>query len=344
MPALFEYEGGRAAGYLDTAAYGLPPDATIAAVERALRGWSTGEPWLQWEDEGEQCRSLLASLLGAHVEEVALVHAVSAAAGLVAASLPVQPGDNVVLYERDYTSTLLPWQGLERRGVELRLRPLEELASSVDERTALVALSAVQSATGVRADLDALKQTGTRIFVDASQALGAVPFSVEGLDYVAVHTYKWLCSPRGLTCLWVRPERLEEIEPWTAGWKSRDRPYDDYYGLPQLTPHARRLDVSLAWLSAAGARASLELVAELGLQAIVEHDLGLARSLCSHAGLPEPSTPIVRIEVPDADQVLAALTGAGVRAAGRAGAVRLSFHFYNDDGDVARALEALDGV
>lgn len=341
MPALSEYEGGRAVGYLDTAAYGLPPDSTIAALERALAGWSVGEPWIAWEEDGEACRSLFAGLVGTRAEDIALLHALSVAAGLVAASLPVRAGDNVVLYGRDFTSAMLPWRGLERRGVELRLLPLEELASAVDERTALVAVSAVQSADGAVADLSGLKETGVRLFVDATQAVGAGPFEVEGLDYVAAHPYKWLCSPRGLAFLYVRPDRLGEIEPWAAGWKSRDRPYEDFYGVPELTPDARRLDASLAWLSAAGARASLELIAKLGPERIAEHDLGLARSFCSQAELPQPSAPIVRIEVPDAEQVLARLAAAGIRAAGRAGAVRLSFHFYNDEEDVSRALEVL---
>jgi selenocysteine lyase/cysteine desulfurase len=341
LPALSEYKGGRAAGYLDTAAYGLPPDSTLAALERALTGWSEGRPWSAWEEDGEACRSLFAGLVGARTEDIAMLHALSAAAGLVAASLPVQTGDNVVLCDRDFTSTMLPWQVLERRGVELRLRALGELASAVDERTALVAVSAVQSATGALADLAGLEETGVRIFVDATQAVGAVPFDVERLDYVAAHPYKWLCSPRGLAFLYVRSEHLEEIEPWTSGWKSAADPYEDFYGLPKLAPDARRLDVSLAWLSAAGARASLELIEEIGTERIAEHDLDLACSFCSQAGLPEPAAPIVRIEVEDAEAVLAELDRAGVRAAGRAGAVRLSFHFYNDEHDVSRSLEVL---
>jgi selenocysteine lyase/cysteine desulfurase len=340
LPAPSEYEGGRADGYLDTAAYGLPSDSTLLALERALAGWSKGEPWRTWEEDGETCRSLFASLVGARLEDIALLHAVSAAAGLIAASLPVRAGDNVVLYDRDFTSTMLPWRGLERNGVELRLRPLEGLASAVDERTVLVAVSAVQSADGAVADLAALRETGARLFVDATQAVGAGPFDVNQLDYVAAHPYKWLCSPRGLAFLYVRPDHLEEIEPWTSGWKSAAEPYD-FYGLPELTPDARRLDVSLAWLAAAGGRASLELITKLGPELIAEHDLGLARSFCSQAGLPEPTAPIVRIEVADAEAMLAALARAGIRAAARAGAVRVSFHFYNDDEDVARSLEVL---
>ena len=47
---------------------------------------------------------------------------------------------------------------------------------------------------------------------------------------------------------------------WTAGWKARVDPYEDYYGMPDIADVARRLDVSVPWLSAAGARKSLELL------------------------------------------------------------------------------------
>jgi selenocysteine lyase/cysteine desulfurase len=269
------------------------------------------------------------------------VPAASIGAGLVAASLPAERGANVVLYERDFSSNLLPWRGLATRGVELRTVPLERLAEAVDERTALVAVSLVQSADGRVADLDALRATGTRIFLDATQAVAAVPVDLGGVDYLVAHGYKWLCCPRGLGFLYVRPERRAEIEPWTAGWKSRPDPYEDYYGLHELTDDARRLDVSLAWLSAAGGRRSLELLASLGIERIAAHNLALARAFAARLGLPEPVSPIVRLQADDAEAAERLLAEAGLRCAARDGSIRLSFHFYNDEEDVELAAGAL---
>jgi selenocysteine lyase/cysteine desulfurase len=336
-----EYEGTDTRGYLDTATYGLPPRSSLEALEGALAGWRGREPWARWEEDGEACRELFAALIGARAEDVAILPAVSAAAGLVAASLAAGRGDNVVLFREDFTSTLLPWHGLAQRGVELRLRPLDELADAVDERTAVVAVSLVQSADGAVVDVAALRETGARLFLDATQAVGAVPVDVEDVDYLAAHPYKWLCAPRGLGFLYVRPERLAEIEPWTAGWKSAVRPYDNYYGLPDLASDARRLDVSLPWLLAAGARPSLELIAGLGVERIARHDLGLATRFAAAAGVAEPSSPIVRLAVDDAELIVRRLQQAGVASSARAGSVRFCFHLYNDEADVDLALEAL---
>jgi selenocysteine lyase/cysteine desulfurase len=336
-----EYERTAARGYLDTGTYGLPPRSSVEAVERALAGWRGRAPWRQWEDDGEACRALFAALVGASAEDVALLPAASAAAGLVAASLPASRGDNVVLCEDDFTSTLLPWRGLERRGVELRLRPLAALADAVDERTRLVAVSSVQSADGARADLPALRATGVPLFVDATQAVGAVPVDVDGIAYLTAHPYKWLLAPRGLAFLYVRRDLLPGIEPWTAGWKSRAEPYENYYGLPELTPEARRLDISLPWLVAAGARPSLELLAALGVERVAEHDIALARRFATGLGLPEPASPIVRVRVEGAAAAVERLRAAGIACSVRAGSVRFCFHLYNDEADVSLALEAL---
>lgn len=341
MLAPSEYEGTPTRGYLDSATYGLPPRSTLAAMEEALAGWRTGRSWRAWEEDGEACRALFAGLVGAAPEDVAMVGTASVAAGLVAQSLPAGPGTNVVLYERDFTSAMLPFRTLAARGAELRLVPLERLAQAVDEQTAIVSVSLVQSAEGRVADLAALRATGARIFVDATQAVGTYPVDLRGIDYLVAHAYKWLLCPRGLAFFYVREERRLELEPLTAGWKSRDVPYEDFYGLPELTTDARRLDISLPWFSAAGGRPSLELFASLGVRRVEEHNLVLARAFTDALGLPAAESPIVRLRVADPEGAARGLREAGVACSIRSGSVRLSFHLFNDEADVELAAAAL---
>jgi len=344
MLAAAEYEGTRTAGYLDTATYGLPPASTVAAIEAALQGWRAWGDWLAWERDGERCRELFARIAGAPAESVALVGAVSAAAGIVAATLPTGPGDNVVCFEHEFQSALFPWLALEQRGVEVRLCALEELADAIDARTQLVAVSTVQSADGRVVDLDALKDAGAPLFLDATQSAGVLPVDLEGVDFLVAAGYKWLLCPRGLAFLYVRPERLPEIEPWQAGWKSIDDVYERYYGLPKmLTDEARRLDTSLPWLLAAGARASLEVIDRIGVERIAEHDRALAARFCAGLGIPETGSPIVQLERTDAEAVVERLRAAGVKCSVRAGALRFAFHLYNDEGDADLALDVLGG-
>ena len=342
MLAPSEYEAEAVRGYLDTATYGLPPRRVLAAFEDAIAGWRERRDWFLWEDDAERCRELFAGLVGAAPANVALTTAVSVSAGVVAASLPAGPGDNVVVHENDFASNLFPWTALARRDVEVRALPLHRLDEGIDERTALVAVSSVQSADGRVADLEPLKRSGARLFVDATHSVGTLPVGVDGIDYLACSTYKWIPAPRGLSFLYVAPERLGEVEPWLAGWKSRRRWRGSYYGLPpDLADDARRLDTGLPWLVSAGTAPPLHLLADLGAARTAEHNLALARSFAAQMGLPEPGAPLLRVGVEDAEATVARLAERGMKASVRADAVRLAFHLYNSEEDVDLALEAL---
>ena len=329
-------------GYLNTTTYGLPPKATLRALRRASDQWANRAGWMVWEEDGEECRGLFASLVGVSATNIALMPAVSLAAGLVAASLPVGPGDNIVIHESDFTSTVLAFDALTSRGVEIRRAPLDGLVGAADENTALVAVSLVQSADGRVADIEALARTGARLFVDGSQAVGAVEVDASEIDYFACHAYKWLLCPRGLGFLSIRDDRLHELTPFLSGWKARSDPYERFYGIPDtLTDDARLHDVSLSWFAAAGARESLALILSLGPETIAAHNISLAREFTTALDLDGPESPIVQVTVTDPSKVRERLEAAGVSCAVRDGSIRVAFHLYNDSNDVALAVGEL---
>src|SRR4051794_5068933 len=137
----------------------------------------------------------------------------------------------------------------------------------------------------------------------------------------------------------VRRGRLEQVPPIAAGWYAGEDRWGSLYGqeLP-LAHDARRLDVSPAWLSWVAAAPALGLLERVGVEAIHAHDVGLANRFRAGLGLEPGDSAIVATSAPGAAERLGA---AGVTAAARAGAFRLSFHLYNDEADVDLALEAL---
>ena len=78
-----------------------------------------------------------------------------------------------------------------------------------------------------------------------------------------------------------------------------------------------------------------------GPEEIGAHNLSLAWSFAGELGLPEPASPIVRVQVEDAEGAVERLKRAGVSCSARSGSIRFAFHLYNDEEDVALALEAL---
>jgi selenocysteine lyase/cysteine desulfurase len=335
--------------YLDAATYGLPPRPTVVAMQRALEEWQQGTAdWMRsWDESGDVCREQFGRLIGAQPASIALVPAVSVAVGIVASSL--RPGEEVVAPADEFTSVLFPLLVAEReRGVSVRTVPFTELANAVGPSTRLVAFSLVQSQSGLTAPLAdicaAARSHGARTLVDATHAVPFVPVDGElpRIDYLVCAAYKHLLCPRGVSFLYVAPDRWDEVVSVCAGWRGASDPYGHYYGGPlDLAPNAARFDVSLAWFSWVGASVSLGLICEWQRAGILPSVLSLAARLAAGLGLPEPRSSVVSVPVHDAEAARGALEAAGVRAAVRAGAVRFAPHVYNTPHDIDRAVEAV---
>ena len=328
--------------YLNTASFGLPPRPAWDALQAALDDWRTGRTsWEHWGESTEAARGSFARLIGVEPATVAVGSTVSGFVGLVAASLP--DGARVVAPDVEFTSTLFPFLVEARRGVTVRTVPATELAEAIDETTDVVAFSAVQMATGEVADLAAITAAagrhGALTLVDATQACGWLPLDGNAFDVVVAAGYKWLLSPRGTAYMAVAPERLAAIAPTAAGWYAGEDPHASYFGPPlRLAADARRLDTSPAWHAWVGAAPALALLEEIGVTAIHEHDLRLANRFRAGLGLEAGDSAIVFVDAPGAEERLAQ---AGIRAAVRNGRLRTSWHVYNTDADVERALAAL---
>jgi selenocysteine lyase/cysteine desulfurase len=331
-------------GWLNTASYGLPPRPAFDELQAALEEWRVGTgSWKAWDDSTTRSRAAFARMLGVPDDAVAVGAEVSQMLAPVAAAVP--DGARVLVPVEEFTSNLFPWMVHADRGVEVTTVPLARLADEIRPGTHTVAFSLVQSATGEVARYDdivaAARSVGAEVVVDASQACGWLAFDPTAADLVVSVAYKWLMGPKGSALAYVGPALRERVRPVAAGWYAGAEVHESYYGPPlRLATNARRLDISPAWFSWVGTAPALELIGRLGVAAIGAHNVALANRFL--AGLDQPSTDsaIVTVEVPGAEERLAAT---GVRAAVRAGRVRASFHLYTTEADVDLALDALRG-
>ncbi|MEY6568939.1 aminotransferase class V-fold PLP-dependent enzyme [Streptomyces sp. PGLac3x] len=311
---------------VDAAAAGTPPDMFGAR---------------------DAARASFARLVGLPAPRVATGSSVATFTGLIAAALP--DGAEVLTAEGDFSSLVNPFH--VRPGVTVRTVPLERIAEHVTEATALVAVSAVQSADGRRADLPAVREAarahGARTLVDASQAAGWDTFDAGAYDYTVAVGFKWLLGPKGTAFLTV-PEEPGALPPLLAGWVAGDSPFDSCYGpVTEPAPDARRYDESPAPLVWTGARHALALLERIGTEAIGAHDVALADRFrerltrAGHAPVPAPGSAIV--SVPGLGERAAALGAQGITVSDRAGMRRAAFHLYNTESDVDRLVAALGG-
>lgn len=333
--------------YLNTASSGLLPARTVAALRSAATAMGDGD-----FDTGaalaamDETRERYARLLGLPAGRVAVGPGVSVLTALVAGALP--PGAEVLCAEGEFSSLVAPFA--ERGGPRLRQVPLEKLADEVRADTALVAVSAAQSRDGRVADLPAIaaaaRAHGARTLLDTTQAAGWLRVPADDVDFTVCAAYKWLLCPRGTAFLTV-PEDGGGLRALHAGWLAGADLDASTYGVPELAPDARRFDAGAAFLPYLGAARSLQLVEELGREAIEAHDLALAERF--RAGVvelgfaPVPArSPIV--SVPGVGHMARRLAGSDVVVSARAGGLRASFHVYNTAADVERALAALRGA
>jgi selenocysteine lyase/cysteine desulfurase len=333
---------GDASGYLAVASIGLPPRSAVEALTADLAAWYRADRDPQGYDAiVANTRAAYARLVGIGVDRVAAGSQTSVFTALIAAAVPV--GAEVLCVEGDFSSIVFPF--LQRPDIRVRSVPLSALAESITDETWLVSFSLVQSATGVVAESGAITAAasahGALTYCDVTQAAGVLPVDATMWDATVCHTYKWLCSPRGVAFLTVTPEFQKQLTPVQAGWYAGDDVWLSCYGPSmQLAPDARQFDVSPAWQAWVGAEQSISLFASLDIRAVWAHASGLGDQLCDALGIPQQHQAIVTWADPDKAE-LGRLIAAGIRASGRAGRLRASFHLWNTEDDVAAVIAAL---
>ncbi|WP_188196169.1 aminotransferase class V-fold PLP-dependent enzyme [Nonomuraea sp. SYSU D8015] len=325
-------------GWLNTASYGLPPRRAYEDLQAVLTDWRHGSSdWQPWDASVGRARTAFARMVGANPADVTVSSTVSQIMSVVATALP--PKARVVVPDVEFTSNFFPWAV----AAEVVAVPADRLADAVDGSTAAVAFSLVQSATGYVTPLHdvvaAARAHDALVIADGSQACGWLPVDVDGLDVLACAAYKWLMAPRGAAFGYLSPRVRERMRPLAANWYAGPDDGDSYYGPPlRLAGDARAFDLSPAWFCYVGAAPAIELLNELGVKRVHDHNVALANRFRAGLGLEPAGSAIVSVDAPGER-----LAAAGIRAAVRAGRVRASFHVYTTADDVDRALDALTG-
>ncbi len=328
-------------GFLNSPTYGLPPQFLVDALLDCIGKWQNGTIDVpSFDDHVDAGRAGYAALTGLAVDSVAMGSTVSSVLGLVAAAIP--EGARVLTLSGEFTSATFPFAAQARRGVTVTELPADELVTAAADFDVVVA-SLVQSANGAVLDMDTLRThvagTETLTVIDITQALGWKRVDLDWVDVTVAAVYKWLLSPRGTAWMSLSDKVSRVMTPHAANWYAGEAPWQTIYGLPlRLADSARRFDLSPAWFSVLGAGLAMPWLASLDGDAVQTHCLGLANRLRAEFELPRQESAIVSLPIEGAAE---RLQRAGIRAAVRAGAIRVGFHLYNNENDLDRLLDAL---
>jgi L-cysteine/cystine lyase len=257
--------------FLNAGSEGPIPRRAADAVHERLRSelerGRGGRPYfMELMELAQTLRSRCAELFGCGTDEVALTGSTTDGVNTVVAGLDLGPGDEILTTDEEHPGLLAPLARAHRvRGVAIRVVPWEEIAGAVSKATRLIACSHVSWVSGRLIDTEALAAAGLPVLYDGAQALGAIPIDVRALkcDFYAAPGQKWVCGPSGSGSLFVRRERIEELEvPWPGFGSLADHEHP-LESAP--AEGARRFDTGFpAGLRSSWALASLELLQEAG--------------------------------------------------------------------------------
>jgi selenocysteine lyase/cysteine desulfurase len=340
--------------YLNAGTDGPLPGAAADAAALQLRHEADeGRAHSHFERRSELNRSLraaYASLLGCAIEDLALTTCTSEGLSLVIEGLALDPGDEILTSDEEHPGLLGALiAARELRGVTIRAAPWRELPGAVGPRTRLIACSHVSWMTGSLAPAE-LAAADVPVLFDGAQGVGAIPTDVRALRCAAYAGagQKWLCGPDGTGLLYTSPELRERLTVTRRGYVNLA---DPGAGLKaSLHGDARRLDtLSLNAETVACALAAFQVLESFGWAASHERARRLTAELAERltaAGrevLPREDTTLVSFSSPDppAEREHLAERGIVLRDIPGRPWLRASVGAWNDEGDIARLIEAL---
>jgi isopenicillin-N epimerase len=276
--------------FLNHGSYGATPRPVFEAYQRwQLRLEREPVQFINHELPGllRQARAALAQYLNADVDDIVYVPNATFGMNVIARSLPLAPGDEVLTTDHEYGAVDNAWLHVcRRRGARYIRQPVsfpvisaeaivEEIWRGVTPRTRVLFLSHITSSTAQRFPVEALcaraRAAGILSVIDGAHAPGqiALDLTAIGADFYTGNCHKWLCSPKGAAFLYTRRERQTMIEPLVIGWG-----YGDNRKLAQNSAYVD----ALQWLGTNDLSAYLAVPAAIRFQA--EHDWPRVRADC----------------------------------------------------------------
>ncbi len=268
--------------YFNTGTNGPLPrrshDALVKYAEAELAEGRIGaHVWQRSNETKTETRAAVADVLGCDPDEVALTHNTTEGMNIAVAGLDWQRGDEVVCSRTEHPGGLYPAYLLKQRyGARIRqtdiglmdLDPVAELKKVLSPKTRAILLSHVSWSTGMvlpmREISDLAHSVGALVICDAAQAGGMVPSPVYdlGVDVYACSGQKWFCGPDGTGALFVRRDRLADIEQTYMGYASVKMGMSDYDGnyvpgegarrfetVSHYSPALKAFGTSLRWIA-----------------------------------------------------------------------------------------------
>jgi selenocysteine lyase/cysteine desulfurase len=285
-------------------------------------------------------------------------------------------GSNIVGTAACFPSSFYPFiRVAEHTGAGIRLVPHDEnfvtseesLLALIDENTSIVALSHVEFTSGQLYDIPRIAarahEMGAKLVVDGSQSVGMVPIDVRQHDHfadaIATTGYKWLCGAFGGAFMYVAPA-LQHLVPGLVGFRSHVDMWEPDVARLSYPHGAKRYEfATMHFGSVLGLARAIELLVDVGMERIWQHDLqlgdylatqlrqklGAKVTIVSPQGRARSAVVSLRLQGSSAEVVAAQLQAKfKIKVTNRGPFLRIAPHLYNGSADVNAFVDALSQV
>jgi selenocysteine lyase/cysteine desulfurase len=356
--------------YLNSGSYCALADSVKEAINNYMDDrLLVGANWDVWVMKNEAVRSLMAQVLRAAPDEIAVTASASAGINALASAFDFKGRRNkVVISDFEFPTNAQIWHAQELRGARVvhvpraadGYIPLEQFEKAIDEETQLVAVTQVCFRNGAKLDIPGIVKLahakGAKVMLDCYQAVGAMTVDVKELDvdFAVGGMLKYLLGTAGLGFLYVRNELIPELTPTNSGWfaQANITAMDITANRPSAT--ARRFEAGTpAVVNCYAVEAGLKIILEVGTDAIEERVKYLTRlymdrleeidwpSITPRAD--EQHGPMICVRAKQVAQLFGRLTQQDIVTSFRDDNLRATFHFYNSEKDVETIVQALLG-
>jgi isopenicillin-N epimerase len=203
-----------------------------------------------------ESRIALGEYLHADADDLVYIPNATHGVNIIAHSLNLQPGDEVVTTDHEYGACDYTWEfncnkvgaNYIHQPIPLPVKSEEEVAEQflkgITPRTKVVYLSHITSPTATCLPVEQIcrraRAMGILSIVDAAHSPGQMSLDLQqlGADVIFGNCHKWMLAPKGAAFLFVRRDIQAMIEPLIVSW--------GYHADNQTTTGSRFIDI-LQW-------------------------------------------------------------------------------------------------
>jgi selenocysteine lyase/cysteine desulfurase len=211
-------------------------------------------------DDKEKVRQTLAEFAETDAEEIALTRNTTESLNIVIQGFPMKKGDEAIITNQDYGSMVEAFKhrantdGIVVKTIALPLQPKSDdeivkvYENAITSKTKILLVTHLINTTGhllpVKKICEMAHSKGIEVMVDGAHTFAHIDFKIKdlGCDYYAASLHKWLCAPLGAGLLWVKKNKIEQLNPLLGDVK---QPKDNIRKLEHIGTHPCAVQLSI---------------------------------------------------------------------------------------------------